>query len=611
MRKRVYALLALLVVSSCGGPGGDIGAIPPRPPVDVPPTPAELLATDLAGLSLTDFYEKSLEALTYRSPESIVWNALDSVYPLDVAVLNDLSDSYTRDTYAMVQVALDVLRSFDRNVLSDDEKLSYDFYEWYLQDRVDRLDFIYHDFIATYNFAGVQSDTERFFLDIHPLVTREDAEDYLTRLGGVIRKFRQVIEYLNLQSAAGIVEPAITMDVAIGRLHAIADGPNTAEGVPFFDHFVQALEGIPELSADERVALRVSARDTVRQSIYPAYQELRSALQGLRSRAPTAIGVGQYPQGREYYDYLLRHRTTTDLSAEQIHQLGLDHLARIHAEMRVVFDQLGYPQGETLAQLYARVAADGGTIPAVDVKSTYEAIIQAAEQDLPVAFDIFPSADVVVAEDEFGGFYIGPSFDGTRPGAFYAGTANDEPWFSMPSLAYHEAIPGHHTQIAIAMEQPGPSFRKSVRFTGFVEGWALYAERLAFELGWYAGDPYGNLGRLQFEALRAARLVIDTGIHSMGWSFEEAVQFNMDNLGASRSSSEGAVGRYSVVPAQATAYMVGMLHILDARQRAQDQLGGQFDLKEFHRIVLTSGGVPLALLDDVVDNWIAAKLATP
>lgn len=612
MRKPVFALLAMLAAASCGGSGGDIGAIPPRPPPVAQPSPAEVLQSDLAGLSLTEYYDKSLEALTYRSPESIVWNALSSVYPLDTPVLDNLSDDYTRDTYAMVQVALDVLRSFDRDLLSDDDKLSYDFYEWYLQDRADGLDFIYYNFIATYNFHGVQSDTERFFLDIHPLATRQDAEDYLTRLGGVVRKFRQVIDYLNLQSGAGIIEPAITMDAAIARMHAIADGTNTAEGVPFYDHFVAALEDIPELTVDDRTALRIGARDAIRQSIYPAYRELRATLQNLRARAPSAIGVGQYSRGNDYYNYMLRHHTTTDLTAAEIHQLGLDELQRIHAEMRLIFDQLGYPRDETRAQLYARVEADGGVIPAADVKATYEAIIQAAEQELDQAFDIFPSSNVVVADDEFGGFYIGPSFDGTRPGAFYAGTVHDEPWFSMPSLTYHEAVPGHHTQIAIAMEQAaGPSFRKTVRFTAFVEGWALYAERLAYELGWYANDPYGNLGRLQFEALRAARLVMDTGIHSMGWSFEQAVQFNMDNLGASRGASEGAAGRYSVVPGQATAYLVGMLHILDARQRAQDQLGAQFDLRAFHRVVLTSGGIPLALLDDVVDNWIAEQLATP
>ena len=273
--------------------------------------------------------------------------------------------------------------------------------------------------------------------------------------------------------------------------------------------------------------------------------------------------------------------------------------------MRVLFDELGYPQDETLPELFARVTQDGGIIPAADVRTTYEGIIGAAEMMLDEAFDIFPSANVVVEEDEYGGYYIGPSFDGSRPGAFYASTRFDEPYYAMPSLTYHEAVPGHHTQIAIAMDiDTGPTFRRIVRFTAFVEGWALYAERLAFELGWYDNDIYGNLGRLQYEALRAARLVMDTGIHSLGWSFEEAVQFNIDNVGWSRSASEGAVARYSVAPAQATAYMIGMLHILDARQRAQDALGASFDLREFHRVVLTSGGLPLALLDNVVDRYI-------
>jgi uncharacterized protein (DUF885 family) len=213
--------------------------------------------------------------------------------------------------------------------------------------------------------------------------------------------------------------------------------------------------------------------------------------------------------------------------------------------------------------------------------------------------------DVVVAEDDFGGYYIGPSFDGTRPGAFYAGTMADEAWYLMPSLTFHDSVPGHHTQIAISMEQDYPAFRKLFRFTSFVEGWALYAERLAFELGWYDGDPYGNLGRLSYEALRAARLVMDTGIHSMGWTFDQATQFNADNVGASLGASQGAAARYSVTPGQATAYMIGMLQILELRQRAMDELGPLFDLKEFHRVILTGGAVPLALLD----LYLVEKLA--
>ncbi len=606
---RIVAIAILfLLFASCGGGGGGSASTTGQPPIGGP-TPSEQLATDLAGLPLDDFYEASLAALTYRSPESIVWQALESVYPLDDARLDDLSDAYQRETFAMYAVVLDALRGYDTTAMTSAEKLTYDFYEWYLQDAVDRLDFIYYNFVATYNFSGVQSNTQRFFTDIHPVATHQDAEDYVTRLGQVLVKFRQVIDHLRLQSAAGIIEPRLTLDVAIGGLNNVADG--VADTLPYYTSFRDKVNQIPGLTASQRQNLFDTALAAINTSVKPAYQELRGELQDLRANAPSAIGVGQYPRGAEYYSYTLRHHTTTDLSAAEIHQLGLDELQRIHADMRAIFDQLGYPQNETLEQLFALVTTDGGVIPAAEVLQTYEAIVSAAEEDLVVAFDIFPSADVVVAADPYGGFYIGPSFDGTRPGTFYAGTSVDQPWFQMKSLAYHEAVPGHHTQIALAMELEGPSFRKAVRFTGFVEGWALYAERLAYELGWYDGDPYGDLGRLQYEALRAARLVMDTGIHSQGWSFEQAVQFNQDNVGWSTGASEGAAARYSVVPAQATAYMVGMLHILDARERAIEQLDMLFDLKEFHTVVLTSGGVPLALLDEVVDNYIAEKLAAP
>ena len=556
MKRWLAAVCVVLFLVSCGGGGGSA-------PVQISPagpTLAEQLAEDLAGLSLDAFYETSYEVLATRSPESIIWQALTGVFPLDGVGLDNLSDSYRRETIALFDVVLGALRTYDTSSLSGAEKLTYDFYEWYLQDVVDSLDFIYHGFLATYNFSGVQDSTERFFTDIHPLTSINDANDYIARLHAVPGKFSDVVDYLTEQSGAGIVEPLITLDAAIFRLGGIADA--NAANVPYYTSFSTKIESIPGLSASQLQGLRDQALSAVQDSVIPAYSELRAKLQSLRGIAPANIGVGQYPNGPAYYAYRLRHHTTTNLTAAEIHQLGLTELQRIHAEMRVLFDQLGYPQNETLQQLYERVRTDGGIIPAAEVKPTYEAIIQAAEQDLDQAFDIFPSANVIVADDPFGGFYIGPSFDGTRPGAFYAGTLSSQPWFQMPSLSYHEAVPGHHTQIAIAMDQPGPAFRKTERFTGFVEGWALYAERLAYELGWYSNDIYGDLGRLQYEALRAARLVMDTGIHSMGWTFEQAVQFNMDNLGASRGASESAAGRYSVVPGQATAYMVGMLHIL-------------------------------------------------
>lgn len=606
------ALLAIVLCAACGGGGGGASSPPPvqtPPPTTPTPTAADVLAADLVGLTLAEYYDASFLALSLRSPEDVISVDPTLIDPTAIPTIDDLSDGYQRETFAMYNVALDALRTYDRAALNDDEKLTYDFYEWHLQDVVDREEFFYYNFIATYNIIGVQSQTLRFFTDIHPLDTIEDAQDFLVRLNEVLDKFRDVANHLSLQSAAGIIEPQLTLDVAIQGLGGIADGG--IEDNPYFTAFVGKLNNIPGLTAGQRDALISNARNSIASRIIPAYRELRQALQSLRASAPTAIGVGQYPKGAEYYSYALRHHTTTTMTAAQIHQLGLNELARIHVEMRVLFDELGYPDDESLEQLYARVSSDGGVIAAADVKATYESIIAAAQTDITVAFDIFPSTPVVVGDDPFGGFYIAPSLDGSRPGTFYAGTQNDQPYYQMPSLTYHESVPGHHTQIAIALDQDTVGFRRVLRFTAFSEGWALYAERLAWELNWYTTDTYGDLGRLQYEALRAARLVMDTGIHSLGWTFNQAAQFNQENIGASLGSSQGAAGRYSVWPGQATAYMIGMLRILEVRQRAMDELGSEFDLIEFHRVVLTNGGIPLALLDGVVDRYIAEKLATP
>jgi len=563
----------------------------------------------LQGLPLDEFYFESYDALLQRTPELIVWRGLTVVFPPDSTGLNNVSDAYQRETFAMHQVVLEMLRTYDRSALTADDQLTYDIYEWQQQDEIDRLEFIYYDFVATYNFYGIHSDTLDFFTAVHPLENQQDAENYVTRLNAVDEKFVQVGAHLNLQNGAGVVEPGLTLDAAIFYMGEIADV--AANTTPYYTVFVDKVNNITGLSAADRQALVDSALSAVTNSVIPAYRQLRQTMQSLLANAPPSIGVGQYPIGTEYYNYSLKHHTTTDLTAAEVHQLGLDELLRIQAEMRVIFDQLGYPQNETMRELFARVEAGGGIIPAVDVKPTYESMVAFAEQNLAVAFDIFPSAPVVVADDDFGGYYISPSYDGTRPGAFYAGTVNDEAYFRMPSLTYHESVPGHHTQIAIQMDQNTPVFRKMSRVTAFVEGWGLYAERLAYELNWYNNDSYGDLGRLQYEALRATRLVVDTGIHSMGWSFDQSVEYLEENLGVSNGSAQGAVGRYSVVPAQATAYMVGMLQILAARQRAIDGLGAQFDLIEFHRLLLSNGAVPMDIMNREVDRWIQEKLAAP
>jgi uncharacterized protein (DUF885 family) len=600
--KNCFAIVAALFLFGCGGGGG--GEPPPPPP---PPPPPESGLDDyeasLQGLSLDNFYEVSIEGLIRRSPESIVWRGLQDVYPVESADLDDLSEGYRLETYEYYRVALEALRTYDRASLGAAEQVNFDVYEWYLQDQVDGLEFINYGFPATYSNFGIPRETQTFFTDIHPLEDADDVQDYLYRLSVIDRKFEQLGEWLALQRDEGIVEPGITMDVAIRQVSEIAS--MAAAELPYYTRFHDALPNVPGLTEAQRANFREVALSSMSSDVLPAYENLLAALQSLRTQAPTDIGVGQYPRGADYYTYILRHHTSTDLTAAEIHQLGLDELARIHAEMRTIFDDLGYPQDETLAELFARVETDGGIVAAADALTTFEDLIAFAEANVSQAFDIVPAAPVVVLPHPFGGFYIAPSFDGLRPGAFYAGTDFDQPYAPMPSLTFHETVPGHHTPVAIAMEQDLPPHRQAARTTGFVEGWALYAERLAWELGWYDNDVYGDLGRLQFEALRAARLVIDTGIHSLGWTFDEAVQFNMDNVGWSEPQSQGAAGRYSVIPAQATAYMVGMLQILDERQRAIDTLGDAFDLKAFHRALLTNGAVPLTVLPNVVDQYIA------
>lgn len=610
MRNSLFAGLVLLVLAACGGGGnggtGGNGQSPPPPPASF--AAAEQLEADLQGLTLQEFYDVSIEALVRRSPETILWESLDDEFPLETAGLDNLTDYYQRETFAMYEVALAALHTYDRSLLDADGQLDYDVYEWYLQDVVDRLPFIYHDFRATYNIISVQRQTQQLFTEIHPLETVQDAEDYVSRLERVEAKFLQLADHVGLQQQNGIVEPLLTLDVAISQLSNDVQRP--WEQSPYYTELAENIDTIVGMDPATRDRLLNRAAVVVNRDVRDGQQALLDVLNQVSAVAPRQIGVGQYPNGPDYYTYSLRHHTTTDLTPVEVHQLGLDELDRIHAEMRVIFDQLGYPQDETLAQLFARAGRDGGTITGPNVQATYEAIIALAEQNTADAFDIFPSSDVVVIADAAGGgYYIGPSDDGTRPGAFYAGV-NSQPWFPMRSLAYHEAVPGHHTQIAIAMDQDLPLIRRIPSSTGFIEGWALYAERLAWELGWL-DDPYSDLGRLQYEALRAARLVMDTGIHAMGWTFEQAVLFNQENVGASPGSSQGAAARYSVWPGQATAYMVGMLKILDERQRAQDALGPQFDLKAFHRALLENGSVPLTLLDDVVDRYIAETLGNP
>jgi uncharacterized protein (DUF885 family) len=275
--------------------------------------------------------------------------------------------------------------------------------------------------------------------------------------------------------------------------------------------------------------------------------------------------------------------------------------------MQAIFDQLGYPKDADLPALYQRVAQDGGFAEGEQIAKGYETLIAEAKDIYQPVFNLFPQADVVVLPDPYGGYYMPPAVDGSRPGAFYARVSGTEVKYIMPTLLYHETVPGHHFQIAIARELDLPMFRNHTDFMGYVEGWALYAERLMAELDAYKDNPYGNLGRLQFDAYRAVRLVVDTGIHAKKWSYDQAVNYMVENTGFPKRRVEYEICRYIAWPGQATSYMVGMLKILELREQAKAQLGEEFDLKEFHNVVLKNGAMPLTILEQVVQAYITQR----
>ncbi|MCD4701978.1 MAG: DUF885 domain-containing protein [Candidatus Aegiribacteria sp.] len=582
----------------------------PGQPVPDTATPAEILAGQLQDIDLDSFFEVSFRELVLRNPETVLERGLTDIYGVTEVRLTDISDEYTRETQRMEVIILEKLRQYDREAMTPEQQISCDVYEWYLDDRVRSHEFMYHDYPVTYYFiTAVHHQMIYFFTDLHPLAGRQDAEDYITRLGLVDTKFEQLLEGLQLREEAGIIPPRFSIQWAIYGLQNLVQADATQ--TPFYQIFAQKIDELDDINDTEKQELLRSAKTAIEESVLPAYSSLLVYMQHLESIAPIEVGVWNLPDGEAYYNYLLHHYTSTDMTADEIHELGKQDLERIHDEMRILFDQLGYPRDESLAELFNRAAEDGGNVSGDHVVYTYETIIEDANRNLNDVFDIRPQADVIVIGGPIGDFYMPGAYDGSRPGAFYANVSSqEEALYSMPSLAYHEAIPGHHWQITIAQEADLPSFRNGLIFTAYAEGWALYAERLAWELGWYEDDVFGNLGRLQFEAYRAARLVIDTGIHAKRWTFNQAVEFMTANVGYEYGNfinPDYEVARYVVWPGQAVSYKVGMNQILELRQKAINNLGDQFDIREFHSVVLVNGSMPLEVLKQVIDEYIREK----
>jgi uncharacterized protein (DUF885 family) len=390
-----------------------------------------------------------------------------------------------------------------------------------------------------------------------------------------------------------------------------------------YTSFKDKLGKIPAGNIDQttRDALLARVKASIGRSVYPAYLQLIGYFTTLRPNAQGNYGAWHLPDGDAYYAWRVRQNTTTDMTPEQVHTLGLAEVARISTEMDAILKDKGLSEGSIGARVQQLAHEPESTFPNTPegkaaMLKRYQAILDEVNVELGDAFDVRPTLGVEVkAVPEFaektapGAYYEPGSFDGTRPGAFYANMRDtaETPEWAMRTLAYHEGIPGHHFQISIAQELKGvPFFRRVLPFTAYAEGWALYAERLTWELG-FEKDPLDNLGRLRDEMMRAVRLVVDSGIHYKHWTREQAIQYMMENTGMAESDVTAEIERYFVAPGQALAYKAGMLKILELREKAKQALGPAFKLSEFHDQVLTHGSLPLALLERVIDDWIKTK----
>jgi uncharacterized protein (DUF885 family) len=548
---------------------------------------------------------------------------------IDGTILDHHSDKLTpvgvaqRDAdYAQLQRFADELHQWDRASLGRQDQITYDILSdfWLNNLALKRFDWLSSE--ALYPVSpmwGTQVTLPNFLLSGHVIKNEKTARNYVKRLEAMGEKLDAVTAEVGRQAKLGVVEPVALLDKALaGIVDTVKPAP---EANPLVTTFVERMDKVAGLDANLKAELRHAATEAVGSRVYPAYARMSAALEALRPEAEKqASGVGRLPDGPAYYAVMLRQMTTTDYTADQIHTLGLNEVTRIDAEMDALLKAQGLAAG-TVAERMQGLAKDPRFLyPNTDegrrqAIARYQQILDEVNARMPAYFRTVPTGKLTVervpeaAEKGSAGAYYEPAaMDGSRPGKFFANLRDtaEMPQWGMKTLAYHEGIPGHHFQISTAMGLKGlPMIRQQTLYSAYAEGWALYAERLAAEIGMYKDDPWGDLGRLQGELFRAVRLVVDTGMHAKGWSREQAIDYMEKTTGMAHGEVVSEIERYMGLPGQACAYKVGQLKILELREKAKAALGPKFDLRDFHAVVLENGGVPLTILEQLVDEWIA------
>jgi uncharacterized protein (DUF885 family) len=537
--------------------------------------------------------------------------------------LSDYGVARRDHDYARIDKFLSELKGFDRSQLSLQEQITYDILTFQYETGLAKKKFDWLSSGGLYPVApiwGGQIGVVTFLLQSHTIKNKLTAENYVNRMDAIGKRLDEVTFEAKRQAGMGVTLPISLLDKS---LSVIVDTTTAAPGDhPLVKNLREKIAKLTDMDKASQDALAARAAAIVKDKIYPAYARMTAAMEAMRPviAAAKGDGIGRLSDGAEFYALQLKQNTTTDYTAEQIHALGLAEVDRITKEMDAILVSQGLTKG-TVGERTKALGEDPKFLypdtedGRAQILAGYDAILKDVNKRMPEYFSTVPAAKLEVKrvppaseKGSAGAYYNAPARDGSREGAFYANLRDvkETPKWSMKTLAYHEGIPGHHFQIALAQGLSDlPFIRQQPLFSAYTEGWALYAERFASEIGMYKDDPFGDLGRLQAEIFRAARLVVDTGLHAKGWTREQAIAYMFGATGMAETDVTTEIERYMSNPGQACAYKVGQLKILELREKAKTALGEKFKIKDFHTVVLESGTVPLTVLERLVDDWIA------
>ena len=586
---------------------------------DLAKADVDATASTIADDKLLAFFMKSFDRELQESPEFMTSLGMKTRY----GEWSDLSNAFVEQQFKNTQADTDYMRTkIDRAALSPAMRASYDVFLFRNEQRVANYPFRFHNYDVSH-FGGPHQNIPTLLINQHRIDDASDAEAYIARIAATETVMNQTVDFMREAETKGITLPHFSYGLMIDDTQKVLRGApydGSADNEILADFKTKV--GKLDLDAAKKAKLIADAEKALSQKLKPAFEHFLAATKAIGAKVKHDHGVGALPQGKAYYDERTAYHTTLKMPAADIHQLGLAEVARLSADMEKLKAKVGFKG--PLKAFYADLRTNPRYLyPNTDKgRADYLArsldLLNASKAALSSTFGALPKADINVKRMEpflesgqTIAFYNQPSADGSRPGYVFYNLASMAalPKWQMAALTFHEGIPGHHLQIAIAQETKTiPDFRKYTFFTSYVEGWALYTEYLAKEMGLYK-DDLDEIGRITMELWRACRLVVDTGIHAMGWSRKRAVDYFVANTALTRDNIVREIDRYFVYPGQACAYQIGRNKILELRERAKKDLGTRFDIRAYHDIVLQNGALPLPVLESIVAGWVRSRAA--